>query len=265
MGWFSYIVLAMRNREICWLARLLHEQNKDHAISASATNVRDRSFGAALLRLAQDNPSPRRKANPEQARYCRARRSPLGGYCTITPAISGLAVFLMFSSSLHAIDLDEFDRESYEEPAGASFQLLANPQDNIYGAAFGDGTWLKNTPVFGDFSLSMTYNGREEAWYSSIGMTIRLMPHWRVAPFAGAGGSYNYSLSSQDDSTTRTKEYEDQGESYVGGHAEAGIRFLSGNGVMLFEIMGRYTLTSLKDERNYWLAGISVGAGFGSN
>ena len=95
-------------------------------------------------------------------------------------------------------------------------------------------------------------------------MTIRLMPHWRFAPFAGGGGSYNYSLSQASKTTPalqEPKEFKDQGESYWGGHTEAGFRILAPGGRMLFELMGRYTWTSLAGDRNYWLAGISVGAG----
>jgi len=196
---------------------------------------------------------------------------PWAALCTITAMNNRItlpvAAFMFLSCTVFAVDWDTYNREDYEEPAGASFALLANPKDNIYGVTFGDGTWLKNTPVFGDYFLGTTYNGVEEAWYGSIGMTIRLMPHWRVAPFIGAGGSYNYSLSglSSNTTTTTAKEYSDQGDSYAGGHAEAGIRVLSENRAMLFEIMGRYTWTSLKEDRNYWLVGISIGIGLGSS
>ena len=174
---------------------------------------------------------------------------------------------MLFVSSAMAVDWDNFNREDYEEPAGGSFAILANPQDSIYGFTFGDGTWLKNTPVFGDYFLGLSSNGKEDAWYSNVGMTIRLMPHWRFAPFAGGGGSYNYSLSQTSRNTSTLPEpgkFKDQGDSYWGGHAEAGFRICSPEGRMLFEIMGRYTWTSLEGDRSYWLAGISAGAGFGN-
>ncbi len=170
---------------------------------------------------------------------------------------------LFLAGQVFAVDWENFKGEDYEEPAGASFQLLANPQDNIYGIALGDGTWLKNTPVFGDFALSLFSNGIEDSFYSGISMTIRLMPHWRLAPFIGGGGSYNYSWSqSSADDTSSTLEFEDQGDSYWGYHAEAGLRIRRPDGRMLFELMGRYVFTTLEEDRNYWLAGISVGAGF---
>ena len=98
------------------------------------------------------------------------------------------------------------------------------------------------------------------------------MPHWRFAPFAGGGGSYNYSLSNRN-KTTQTpstlappsdpNEPQDKGESYWGGHAEAGFRLWMANRVQLIELMGRYTWTSLEgDDRSYWTACISTGTGF---
>jgi hypothetical protein len=177
-----------------------------------------------------------------------------------------VVVYMLCTSSVLAIDWDNFKGEDYEEAAGASFALLANTQDDIYGFSFGDGTWLKHTPVFGDYFLSLLSNKKEDAWYSAVGMTIRLMPHWRFAPFVGGGGSYNFSLSqvSKDDTSSETKEFEDQGDSYWGGHVEAGFRVWTAERRLLFEVMGRNTWTSLDGDRNYWLAGISIGAGFGN-
>ena len=42
---------------------------------------------------------------------------------------------LFLAGQVFAVDWENFKGEDYEEPAGASFQLLANPQDNIYGIA----------------------------------------------------------------------------------------------------------------------------------
>jgi hypothetical protein len=162
---------------------------------------------------------------------------------------------------------DDFDRESYEEPAGASFAFLLNPSDDIWGIGIGSGTWLVGTPVFGDYFVRLFYNGLEEATYSSLGMTLRLMPHWRVAPFAGFGGSYNYSMSQPeiDDRegavVVQGQDYSGLGESYWGGHVEAGVRFWSSSRRKLFELMGRYTWSSNEGEKDYWLVGIGTGVG----
>lgn len=159
-----------------------------------------------------------------------------------------------------------WDREDYEEPAGGTFALLLNTEDSIYGIGIGDGTWLKGAPVFGDYFLSVFRNDIEDATYSNVGLTIRLMARWTFAPFMGGGGSYNYSLSG-DDTEEDTLEPEDpdelpnRGESYWGGHAEAGFRLWTGGKAQLFEVMFRQTWSSLSGKRDYWLVGISTGTG----
>lgn len=162
---------------------------------------------------------------------------------------------------------DDFDREDYEEPAGASFAFLLNPVDDIYGISIGSGTWLAGTPVFGDYFVRLFYNGLEEATYSSLGMTLRIMPHWRTAPFVGAGGSYNYSFT-RAEANSRDATFVVQGEdaniagdSYWGGHVEAGLRIRFASRLQLLEFMGRYTWSSNSGDRDYWLVGISTGVG----
>ncbi len=160
-----------------------------------------------------------------------------------------------------------FEREDYEEPAGASFAALLNPQDGIYGISMGDGTWLKGTPVLGEFFLAIFSNDIEDSFYSGAGMTFRIMPHWRVAPFVGGGGSYNYSFSQgsgDDDGQAAPKDagLPNRGDSYWGWHAEAGFRIWNLEKLGLFEIMFRYTWSSLEGgDRDYWLVGISTGPG----
>jgi hypothetical protein len=160
-----------------------------------------------------------------------------------------------------------FEREDYEEDAGSSFAFLLNPEDDIYGISFGAGTWLKGTPVFGDYFIRIFSNDIEDAYYSGLGMTFRLMPHWKFAPFVGAGGSYNHSLSrgsTEPDmfSSMEAERLPSRGDSYWGGHAEAGFRLWIKNRLQLFEIMGRYTWSSLEGERDYWLVGISTGTNY---
>ena len=52
------------------------------------------------------------------------------------------------------------------------------------------------------------------------------------------------------------------GQSYWGGHAEAGIRFSAVPLVGLVEILGRYTWSSSGSDNGYWLAGIATGVGW---
>jgi len=160
---------------------------------------------------------------------------------------------------------EDYDREDYEEPAGASFAFLINPSDNIWGIGVGSGTWLVNTPVFGDYFVRLMQNGLEETTYGGIGMTIRIMPHWTVAPFVGSGGSYNYSFDQTEEdsgdtsSVVQVGDDSETGRSYWGGHAEAGIRVWYKSRTRLLELMGRYTWSSSEGDMDYWLIGISTG------
>ena len=160
-----------------------------------------------------------------------------------------------------------YDPEEDEEPAGGSFAVLLNFQDNIYGCSVGSGSWIRNTPIFGDFFLRLYSSGIEDTWYSGLGMTIRIMPHWRFAPFIGAGGSYDFSFTSQQEEynnpfRTTQEELPDQGDSYWGGHVETGFRLWLANRIQLFELLGRYTWTSLTGDHDYWLIGLSTGLGY---
>ncbi len=163
---------------------------------------------------------------------------------------------------------DDYNSEDYEEPAGPSFAFLFNPSDDIWGISIGAGTWLTGTPVFGDYFARLFYNSIEGTTYGGIGMTLRIMPHWTVAPFVGAGGSYNEAL--EDKETHRTgngtvivhdDHYNAVGESYWGGHVETGVRVWFSSRLQLLEVMGRYTWSGNEGDRDYWLIGISTGVG----
>ncbi|TFH15382.1 MAG: hypothetical protein E4H02_07985 [Lentisphaerales bacterium] len=183
------------------------------------------------------------------------------------------AIVILLSGAVlrtYAVDWDNFDPEDYEEPAGSTFAFLLNPEDGIYGLSVGSGTWLKNTPVFGDFAISLFHNDLEQALYSGIAMTIRAMPHWQYAPFVGCGGSFNYSFASgsSDESSsgipaeTVVAASRRDSESYWAGHVEAGVRGRFGSRVQLVEVAGRYNWSSSGDEFNYWLVALSTGAGW---
>ncbi|GAF97353.1 unnamed protein product [marine sediment metagenome] len=177
----------------------------------------------------------------------------LSGEWTMIRWLLTIAVCVPFACPAFA-----FEREDHEEEAGESFAFLLNTEDDIYGISMGSGTWLKGSPVFGDYFLSLFSNRIEDAFYSAVGMTIRLMPHWTVAPFAGGGGSYNFSWASEP---SDDDELPDRGASYWGAHVEAGVRVWSGGKVGLVELMGRYTWSSLSGDRDYWLIGLSTRPG----
>lgn len=170
------------------------------------------------------------------------------------------AVILLLQSAWAYAD---FNREDYEEPAGSTSCIFLNPADGIYGLSVGDGTWIRNTPVFGDYTVSLFSNDIEDSWYTGAGMTFRIMPHWKAAPFAGIGASYNYSFKRRKENPLFYEEnaLNDRGDSYWGSHAEAGIRIWTEKKIRLLEICIRYTWSSLDGERDYWQVGISTGAG----
>ena len=175
------------------------------------------------------------------------------------------AAALLCVAAAAAADWMDFDGEAYEEPAGSSLAVLLNPRDEIYGIGMGWGMWLINTPVFADYAPTFFNNGIEDAFYGGFGLTLRLMPHWKVAPFVGAGGAYNWSWSHRNDAPTGSQdstEPSDRGESYWDGHVEAGLRIWRANRSGLFEVLGRYCRVSLQGGRDYWLVGISTGTGF---
>lgn len=164
-----------------------------------------------------------------------------------------------------------FEPSAYEEPGGVTFSFACCPSEGVYGIGYGDGTWLVGTPVFGDYAVSLFSNGRDAFWFCGVGMTLRLLPHWRVAPFAGVGGAYNYILSSG-----RSGSAGDSGSSHVGspvveqvsrdaegsywtGHAEVGLRIGTASGGRFLELVLRHVLPSSIHEESMTLAGLVFG------
>lgn len=170
---------------------------------------------------------------------------------------------------LTACSAQAWDPETDEESAGGSFAFQFNPSDEVYGLSLCEGTWIRDTPVFGDFFVTLFQNGIEDSSYSGIGITVRVMPHWTVAPFVGAGGSYNYSLSQQSDDEPTGEDPPpeegnllNQGDSYWAWHGEAGLRIWTGGAIGLLEVSGRYIMNTLEGgDRDYWFIGISTGTG----
>jgi len=194
----------------------------------------------------------------------RVRRAVLAGIIIV---ISWLSAETCCGS---VIDWD-LDGRLYEEPAGPSCAFLASSDGDIYGMSFGEGTWIRGTPIFGDFALSLFQNGKEDALFAGISMTVRIMPHWRLAPFVGGGGSFNYALSSARASGSSASipaevivENATSGsvDAYWGGHVECGARLWFDSGINLIEAFGRYTWSSVGEESNYLLIGISTGLGW---
>ncbi len=153
----------------------------------------------------------------------------------------------------------DFDRESYEEDAGTNFILLFSPEHAIYGVGMGGGTWLRGTPVFGDYAARLYWNDIEKGLYSGVGMTLRIMPRWTFAPFAGGGGNYNHALTSEVDEPD--PDFPKRGESYWSWHAEGGVRFWLHERRQFLDLAWRQTWSSMRGERDYTLIVASFGTG----
>jgi hypothetical protein len=171
-----------------------------------------------------------------------------------------VALALTFlAGAARAYDWENYRVEDFEEPAGAHSLFESNPADGLYGVGLGDGTWLRGAPVLGDYFLSFFWNGKEDAVYAGVGMTLRLMPRASFAPFAGGGGSYNQVLASD-----APADEVEQGRSYWGAHAEGGIRFRARG--RWYEMLGRYVWSSSGIEApDYWLIRLGCGVPLGGS
>lgn len=165
--------------------------------------------------------------------------------------VVGLGFALLMVSQVLA-----YDPEDMEEPDGYTSHVLVNPKDDIYGLGSGHATWIKNMPIYGNYFVEFFQNGIEDATYGSMGLTIRLMPRWRIAPFIGGGGSYNLSLSGRK--VSGTLELKRQGDSYYAGYAMGGLRLLINERQGYVEVFGRQVSSSLSGDRDHWIAGLGM-------
>lgn len=164
------------------------------------------------------------------------------------------SVVLSALIALSAASVFAFDGEDYEEDAGQCFSIHMHPGDDIYSFNAEDGTWLLNTPVFGQLFISLLSSRPEDAVYGGVGMMFRLMPHTDYAPFIGIGGSGYYPFSGDDNTG-----------GFWGTHAEAGIRAWIRERQNFVELLGRHTWRSEKagDEADkYWQLGLGFGQMF---
>jgi hypothetical protein len=174
---------------------------------------------------------------------------------TVRHAVGALTALIVLAAAgpSRAIDWAAFQGEEYEEYAGGYWQVEADPQGRIYGLGGGFGLWLRHTPVCADYFSSLFWNRIENGIYGGLGMTLRLMPHWTVAPFAGCGGSYNYILAKDIENVEAPADPTvERGAAYWAGHAEAGVRLRFSSGTL--ELLARYTWSASRlDEADYGL------------
>jgi hypothetical protein len=172
-----------------------------------------------------------------------------------------VAAWLAAAGLCQATDLWNDEDTEKEEYAGAVLTVIANPVDSIYGVNGGWGMWIKNSPVFGDYFLGVFHNGIEDATYANFGMTVRVLPHWIVAPFVGVGGTFDLSIDSAGGHAPITAALgKDKGDSYWAGHAETGLRVSPRSWHSFFEGFGRYNwTTSDTKDSDYWIVGLTWG------
>ena len=121
-----------------------------------------------------------------------------------------------------------FEREDYEEPAGISFSVTANPSDKIFALEFERGTWLIDTPLLGELVLTIVSSGPGDVYFSGLGMIFRIMPHRIVAPYAGGGGSYNHVFSGSFTNTVEHGEARSEDVNFWSGHVRRAFASRSG-------------------------------------
>ncbi len=149
-----------------------------------------------------------------------------------------------------------YDVRDYEEDAGVSVALMRDTGGDVYGGGFESGVWLRGAPVFGEIFGHWLANRLQDGNYYSVGMTLRLMPRWDVAPFLGGGGSYNGRTSDRNRGTPGEPGFREADRSYWKGHAEGGARVWFGaKRLQFFEASYRHHWTETGTDFNYgWIA-----------
>lgn len=129
-----------------------------------------------------------------------------------------------------AVDWAAYSADRVEEAGGgaALFQAGADPASFGLGLEFA--TRLRGAPWLGSsFASLLWYDFDAEALFGEPSLTLRLtMPGWRLAPYAGGGGSYRFCFSEIDDGTdadaaTRAG-YDRRDDSHWAAHLVAGLR-----------------------------------------
>lgn len=149
-----------------------------------------------------------------------------------------------------------YDVTDYEEDAGISIVGFRDPAGDVYGGGFESGVWLKGTPVFGELFGHWLANRLQDGNYYSVGSSLRIMPPFVVAPFAGAGGSYNGLTSRRSEPHPEPAGWREADRSYWQAHAEGGLRVWYGAQRDRFvEATYRYHWTDAGRDFNFgWIA-----------
>lgn len=158
-----------------------------------------------------------------------------------------------------AVTATAFEAEDYEEQEGLCFSVYGNPSVGAWSFGFEDGTRLINTPIMGQAFLHALRLRESDSWYGGLGMTIRILPRIKIAPFVGAGGGYYYSWASEDRDTVRSNSERVSPESFWGGIVEGGVRVGLLDEIHFFDFSVRHVWNGSNSRLNFWAGGIAYG------
>jgi len=158
------------------------------------------------------------------------------------------------ASSLFGSD---YDVDKIEESAGMSLAIFRSTDGEIYGGGYETGVRIVNAPILGEIFGHWLSNDLEEGNFYSVGVTLRLMPRWDVAPFAGFGAAYNGLISDRSDDFASPLPRPAQ--SYWSGHVEGGLRLWFGVNRHFIEGTYRHHYSDAGRDYAYGWASIEYG------
>ncbi len=172
---------------------------------------------------------------------------------TINLALTAGMVIGIISTSAGNIFRSDYDVDKIEESAGMSLAIFRDLSGDVYGGGYETGVRIVDTIIFGEIFGHWMFNRIENGTYYSVGVALRLMPRWDVAPFAGVGGAYNGLLSDRND---RLEEPAPRpAQSYWSAHAEGGLRYWFGAHNHFIEATYRHHYSDSGSDYEYgWLA-----------
>jgi len=168
-------------------------------------------------------------------------------------------VFALFLAPF--VMAQSYDVRHYEESAGLSVAGFYGESGDIYGGGFESGAWLTGTPVFGELFGHWFSHKKEAGNYYAVGMSLRILPRWTVAPFAGGGAAYNRLLSEQavDQRADPARSPE---SSYWTAFADAGLRIWINDQRTFLEGTYRYHWSNLDTHKTYGWISLEFGQRF---
>ena len=153
-------------------------------------------------------------------------RRPRPRFIPLALGLLAVALILPHDADGESIFGSDYDVNEIEESAGMSLSIFRSTDGDVYGGGYETGVRIVNTPIMGEIFGHWLSNDIEEGNFYSVGVTLRLMPRWDIAPFAGGGAAYNGLLSDRSDSFASPPPRPAQ--SYWSFHVEGGLRLWFG-------------------------------------